>query len=126
MQSRRKPQMQSKYRMKVEEPVFDPRDQTIKRTCEPVPGLYAYMNLGVRHKIVHDPDFPVRSLYAFQVLNGDKLNDDATGSFRMTQLKVIEIAKRYGLRLVHYYGDNYWQDDVPEGKHDNKAVRFAS
>jgi hypothetical protein len=68
--------------------------------------------LGRRRAVIYDIDFPYRSLYAFQVLNGEKLNDDATGSYRMRQLEVMRIAARHGLRVVYIDGENFWDDDI--------------
>lgn len=90
-------------------------EQTLMRTCKRVPGLYGSIHIGKRGEIVRDPDFPIRSLYACKVLNGDLLDDDQRGSFAMKRILVIKLAKKHGLDVVVYRGVRMWEDDIKIG-----------
>jgi hypothetical protein len=81
-----------------------------------------FTNIAAHNKTLRDPEFPIRSSYALQVLDGRMIDDRRGGSYCIRRNVVIGIAMRYGLKRVNYMGICYWSDDASLPDTDSNSV----
>ena len=74
--------------------------------------IHAGVTRPAAYPVFCDPEFPIRSQYAAELLSGSHLNSTISGSYLMRRNQIIKIAAKHGLLIVKYMGQKYWSDDV--------------